>query len=128
MSNRPRPLLIGYIRAAALRSSAELPRVEADLAAFAEREEFGLGTIFVERGAKPGAFHALLTEVARSEAWGVVVPDLRHVTDEEHLVMRTHEEDDVRTRILVASFIPLAGGPGAESPVQRQVCRSTTTE
>jgi len=124
MMSHPRPLLIGYIRADALRGGTELPRVEADLAAFADREEFGLGTIFVERGATPGAFHALLDEVARSEAWGVVVPDLRHVTDQEQQMMRMHGEDEARTRILVTSFIPLAGGPGAASPVQRQVCHS----
>jgi hypothetical protein len=116
--NRPRPLLLGYIRAEVLASGTELPDVEADLQAFADREEFGLGTIYVEGGSSPGAFHALLAEVRRNEAaWGFVVPDLRHVTDEEHLVLRRHQEDCVKTAVLVANFSPRSGGPGAVSPL-----------
>ena len=115
--NRPRPLLLGYIRADVLTSGSDLPAVEADIQAFATREEFSLGTIYVERGSPPGAFHALLAEVRRNEAaWGVVVPDLRHVTDEEHLVLRRHQEDCVNTAVLVANFSPRSGGPGAVPP------------
>ena len=117
MSNRPRPLLLGYIRADVLTGGRDLPAVEADIQAFATREEFSLGTIYVERGSPPGAFHALLAEVRRNEAaWGVVVPDLRHMTDEEHLVLRRHQEYCLNTAVLVANFSPRSGGPGAGSP------------
>jgi hypothetical protein len=119
MSNHPRPLLLGYIRAEVLASGTDLPEVEADLEAFANREEFSLGTIYVEKGTSPGAFHALLAEVRRNEAaWGVVVPDLRHVTDEENLVLRRHQGDCAQTAILVANFSPRSGGPGAVSPLR----------
>jgi hypothetical protein len=125
--NHPRPLLLGYIRADALPRRTDLPGVEAQLEAFAHREEFSLGTVYVEKGGTPGAFHALMAEVLRNEAaWGVVVPDLRHMTDEEHLVMRRHPEAYAPTAILVANFSPRSGGPGVVASIQRQVCRSTT--
>jgi hypothetical protein len=116
MSNHPRPMLLGYIRADVLGDGTELPRVEAQLAAFAAREEFSLGTVYVEKGAAPGAFETLMGQVTRDEgAWGVVVPDLRHVTVVEELVLTRHE-DGAQTPILVASFTPRAGGPGVGSP------------
>jgi hypothetical protein len=116
MSNNPRPLLLGYIRADVLTNGTALPAVEAELAAFADREEFSLGTVYVEKGATPGAFHALMAEVNRNEAaWGVVVPDLRHVTEDENLVLRSHHEERATTPVLVANFSPRAGGPGAVS-------------
>jgi hypothetical protein len=116
MSNHPRPMLLGYVRADVLRSGTELPRVEAQLEAFAGREEFTLGTVFVEKGTAPGVFQTLLGEVTRDETtWGVVVPDLRHVTVVEQLVLTMHE-DGAGTPILVANFTPRAGGPGVGSP------------
>jgi hypothetical protein len=125
MSNHPRPLLLGYIRADVLTSATEFPGVEAELGAFADREEFSLGTVYVEKGDTPGAFHALIAEMNRNEtAWGVVVPDLRHMTDQEQLVLRMHHEDGAKVAILVANFSPRSGGPGAVSSVTRQVCRS----
>jgi hypothetical protein len=126
MSNHPRPLLLGYIRADVLRSRADLPRVEAELEAFAERESCSLGTVYVERGSAPGAFHALMGEVTRDEgAHGVVVPDLRHVTVVERLVLNRHE-DGARTAIFTASFTPRADGPGAGSPQARRARHSTS--
>lgn len=127
--NHPRPLLLGYIRADVLPRRTYVSRVAADLEAFAIREAFSLGTVYVERDAGPAAFHALLEEVDRNEsAWGVVVPDLRHVADEERLVMRRHEKDHAETAVLVANFSPQSGGPGADSPLRRQVCQSTPPE
>ncbi|PVG81059.1 hypothetical protein DDE18_19770 [Nocardioides gansuensis] len=124
MSNNPRPLLLGYIRTDVLRSGTELPRVEAQLQAFAHREEFSLGTVYVARGDNPGAFDALMGEVTREEAaWGVVVPDLRHVTVVEQLVLTRHEAG-ARTAVLAANVSPRPGGPGAVH-LPRQVCRST---
>jgi hypothetical protein len=109
-----RPVLLGYIRADILRNGTELPRMEAELQAFADIEEFSLGTIYVEQGDTSGAFHALMTEMSRDEAArGVVVPDLRHLTVLEQLVLTRHA-DGARTAIFAAS-IPRAGGPGVES-------------
>ncbi len=57
-----------------------------------------------------------MTEVTRDEATrGVVVPDLRHVTVVEQLVLTRHEEG-ARTAIFTANFTPRAGGPGVDSP------------
>lgn len=116
MSNHPRPMLLGYIRADVLGSRIELPLVEAELQAFAAREEFCLGTVYVERGSAPGAFQTLMGEVTRDEtAFGVVVPDLRHVTVVEELALTRHQ-DGASTPILVANFTPRSGGPGMGSP------------
>ena len=124
MSNHPRPLLLGYIRADVLGSRAELPRVESQLQACADREEFSLGTVYVERGNKPGAFHALMAEVSREEAaWGIVVPDLRHVGLVEQILL-TRCEAGAWLAVLTANVSPRPGGPGAV-PRARQVCRST---
>jgi len=118
MSNHPRPLLLGYIRADALRNGTEIDGVKAELEAFAEREDFSLGTVFVSQGDAPAAFHALMTEVTRDEtAWGVVVPDLRHVTVVEQVVLTRHE-DGARVAILTATFSPRADGPGGGSPTR----------
>jgi hypothetical protein len=126
MSNHTRPLLLGYIRADVLKDRADLPEVEAQLEAFADREAFSLGAVYVERGSAPGAFHALMTEVTRDEAThGVVVPDLRHVTVVEQLVLTRHEEG-AKTAIFTANFTPRAGGPGVGAPDARQVRRSTS--
>jgi hypothetical protein len=116
MSNGARPVLLGYIRADVLRNGTELPKAEAQLETFAEREYFSLGTVYVERGDAPGAFHALMAEVTRDEAaFGVVVPDLRHLTVVEQLILSRHA-DGASTAVLAASFTPLAGGPGVGSP------------
>jgi hypothetical protein len=116
MSNHVRPLLFGYIRADMLRNRTELPRTEARLAAFAEEEEFSLGTVYVEHGDAPGAFHALMAEMSREEAArGVVVPDLRHLTVVEQLILARHE-NGARTAIFAAIIPPSAGGPGVEFP------------
>ena len=50
MTNHVRPLLLGYIRADLLRDRADLPSVEAQLEAFAHREAFSLGAVYVETG------------------------------------------------------------------------------
>ena len=124
MSNHPRPVLLGYIRTDVLRSRTELPRVEAQLQAWADSEEFCLGTVYVENGHTPGAFDALMAEVSREEAaWGIVVPDLRHMGVVEQLVLTRHEAG-ARMAVLAANVSPRPGGPGAVRPA-RQVCRST---
>src|SRR3954471_17909296 len=126
MSNHPQPLLLGYIRADLLKDRTELPGVEEQLAAFAAREAFSLGAVYVERGSAPGAFEALMDDLGRDEsAHGVVVPDLRHLTVSEQLVMTRHEEG-ARTAVFTANFTPRAGGPGVGAPDPRRVRRSTS--
>jgi len=116
MSDHIRPVLLGYIRADVLRNGTELPRMEAQLQAFAETEEFSLGTIYVEQGGASGAFHALMSDLSRDEtAEGVVVPDLRHLTVLEQLVLTRHE-DGARTAIFAAGIRSRAGGPDVASP------------
>jgi hypothetical protein len=116
MSNRIRPTLLGYIRADALSNGTELPRMEAELQAFADTEEFSLGTIYVEQGDTSGAFHALMTEMSRDEAArGVVVPDLRHLTVLEQVVLSRHEVG-ARTAIFAAIIPSRADGPAGKSP------------
>lgn len=105
MSNPP--LLLGYIRADLVESRTELYREEAKLHECAEREDFCLGTVFVERGRNPGAFHALMAEVSREEAWGIVVPDLRHVGVVEQLILNRHEAG-ARLAVLVAHVFPVS--------------------
>jgi hypothetical protein len=125
MTGHARPLLLGYIRADVLRDRADLPSVEAELEAFAHREAFSLGAVYVERGSAPGAFEALMDEVSRDEATrGVVVPDLRHVTIVEQLVLTMHDAG-ARTAVFTASY-PCSGGPGVGAPDSRQVRRSTS--
>ena len=116
MSDHIRPLLLGYIRADMLRNGTELPRMEAALQAFADTEEFSLGTIYVEHRGASGAFHALMSEMSRDEAArGVVVPDLRHLTVLEQLVLTRHE-DGARTAIFAARIQSRSGGPDVASP------------
>lgn len=122
MSNPP--LLLGYIRTDVLASPTELHPAEAQLHECAEREDFCLGTVFVERGRNPGAFHALMAEASREEAWGIVIPDLRHVGVVEQLILNRHEAGS-RLAVLVARIPPRPGGPGAVQPA-RQVRRSTS--
>jgi hypothetical protein len=118
MNNRARPVLLGYIRADVLGNGTGLPQATAQLEAFAQREDFSLGTVYVKRGEAPGAFDALLAEVTRDEsAFGLVVPDLRHLTVVEQLILSRHEEG-ASMAVLAASFTPRAGGPGVGSPTR----------
>ena len=106
MSCDVRPVLLGYIRAGVLGDHDDLPGVEAQLQAFAHREGFCLGAVYVERGSALGAFDALMCDAARDEtAYGVVVPDLRHVTLIEQLVLTRHEQG-ARTAIFAAVCAP----------------------
>ncbi|MFC5731071.1 MULTISPECIES: hypothetical protein [Nocardioides] len=106
MNSYPRPVLLGYIRADVLASTAEIRRVEAKLVTFAGREDFSLGTVYVERGTRAGVFDSLMDELAHDDsAWGLVVPDLRHLTIIEQLVMRRHDHG-AQTKVVVASHCP----------------------
>lgn len=112
MNSFLRPLLLGYIRWDILRDGSDLPWVEAQLEDFAHSEKYSLGTIYVERGSPPGAFDALMTEAIRDETtWGIVIPDLRHLTEDEHAVLRAHN-GGAHTPILVAN----SRRPGSAPP------------
>lgn len=114
MKHRTRPRLLGYIRSDVLRSETELPSVEAELEAFASSGKYSLGTIYVQNGGPPEVFDALMTEATRDETtWGVVVPDLRHLSEAEQAVLRGHNGGG-HTPILVADS-PRSGGPGVGS-------------
>lgn len=112
MSSQEQPLLLGYIRGDLLRNGTELTRVKAQLEAFADREKFSLGGVLVADGDAPATFSALM-EVARDEAaWGIVVPDLRHLTPVEQLIL-ARDTAGGQTAIFAAALGPHAGGPGA---------------
>lgn len=71
----PRPLLLGYLRADPLTTERELARSTAELAAFAYRAGYALGTVFIERTEKvPAAFAALMAEAERIRAVAVLMP------------------------------------------------------
>ena len=63
------------------------------------------------------ALHALMDELARNEAARrVLIPDLRHLSCDEQLMLSRHERG-ARTPVVAVNFTPSAGGPGADSPV-----------
>lgn len=68
---RERPLALGYLVNAP--DDAEVEMTTAEFAAFAHREGYTLGPVFVERTAAPAAFAALLEEAARCDATVIVV-------------------------------------------------------
>lgn len=106
MSSYPRPVLLGYIRADVLGGATPIRRVEAELATFADREEFTLGAIYVEKGTRAGVFDSLMDKLTQDDStWGVVVPDLRHLTVIEHLVL-SRRGDGAQTPVVVASHTP----------------------
>lgn len=70
-----RPVVLGYLNADPLTTDRELALGTAELAAFAEREGYALGTVFVERSGKvPVAFEAMLSEAGRVGARAIVMP------------------------------------------------------
>lgn len=118
MSDHIRPVLLGYIRADMLGNGTELSRMEAELQAFADTEEFSLGTIYVEQDGTSGAFHALMSEMSQDEtAWAVVVPDMGHLTVLEQLVLTRHE-DGARTAIFAARIPSRAARDGRGRPTR----------
>jgi hypothetical protein len=103
MTERIRPLVLGYIRENVLRGE-RLAGARARLERFAHNEGFTLGTVFVERRHTAlGAFDALMDEIHRGdEAWAIVVPDVGHLDDRQLRAMSTRQVDYVSTTVLVA--------------------------
>lgn len=111
MSSQDQPMLLGYIRADRVKNDTELHQVKAQLEAFADREKFSLGAVAVAKGDESATFSALMAEVTHYEgAWGIVVPDLRHLTVDEQLIL-ARDADGWRTAIFAATLGPHAGGP-----------------
>ncbi|GAB3267090.1 hypothetical protein [Nocardioides dilutus] len=116
MTELPRPMLLGYIRADVLTNGSDIAQAEAELRSFVEREELSLGTVYVEQGDPPGVLHSLLTELTRDKAaFGLVIPDLRHLTVVEQLILARHDQG-ASAIVLPAHFTPRAGGPGVCFP------------
>ena len=114
MTERIRPLLLGYIREDVL-SGELLASAQTRLEDFADSEGFTLGTIFVERRhTAPRAFDALMEEIRRGdEAWAIVIPEVAHLNDVDHRAMSASQEDYTSMTVLVAhAFSPQTGGPG----------------
>ena len=111
MSPQDPPMLLGYIRADRVGNGTKLPQVKAQLEAFADREQFSLGAVAVAEGDAPETFSALMAELAHYETvWGIVVPDLRHLTVVEQLIL-ARDADGWRTAIFAAALGPHTGGP-----------------
>jgi hypothetical protein len=66
----------------------------------------------VAEGDAPATFSALMVVARDQAAWGIVVPDLRHLTDVEQQIL-AHDADGGRTAIFAATLGPHSGGPGA---------------
>lgn len=81
--SRERPLTLGYLVSAS--NDAEIEITAAEFAAFAHREGYTLGTVFVERTAAPAAFAALLEEADRCDATVIVVRGPQLLTCSAHL-------------------------------------------
>lgn len=66
----PRPLLLGYVRAADHHhTDREIAQHTVDLAAFADQAGYALGTVFVQSADwSSAAFEALMSEAARTDA------------------------------------------------------------
>ena len=77
----------------------------------------GVATVTLNRPEKMNSLDvSLMTELAHEDAaWGVVIPDMLHLTDGVQQVLSGHYEG-VQTRILVVNFSLRSGGAGAASP------------
>lgn len=105
MSDRLRPLVFGYICEGALHGGEPLTSAETRLEDFARSEGFTLGTIFIDRRhGVPWAFDALMQQFRRGdEAWGIVIPDIGHLSDANRRAMSASQEDYTSMTVLVAN-------------------------
>jgi hypothetical protein len=80
VTDRTRPLILGYIRPHLLMTDDELAVTKAVLARFAEHEGYALGTVFTEHSqSAPTAFMAMIDTADRDGAVAVVVPSPLHL-------------------------------------------------
>lgn len=75
-----RPLVLGYLRAHLLMTDTELDDVKERLHAYAARDGYTLGTVFVEHiDTLPAAFVAMVQAIERDEAKAIIVPNALHL-------------------------------------------------
>lgn len=75
-----RPLILGYVRAALCRSEHELAETRGQLAEFARKESYTMGSVFTEHPrSAPAAFSALIDAVKHYDARAIVVPSPEHL-------------------------------------------------
>src|ERR1044072_6784136 len=105
MTDRLRPLVFGYICEGALDGGEPLTSAETRLEDFARTEGFTLGSIFIDRHhAVPGAFDALMQQLRHGdEAWGIVIPDIGHLSDANRRAISASQEDYTSMTVLVAN-------------------------
>ncbi len=99
-----RPVLFGHLHPHPGTERDVLERLKHELTAFAEREGFCLGEIFVERAdANSLAFNGLLAAVKQHEAHAAAVPTLFHLARFPglQLAMKEHLERETGARLLV---------------------------
>lgn len=103
MSDRTRPLVLGYIREDGLRGE-RLASAQTRLETFAHNEGFTLGTVFIEGHHRAAwAFDALMEEIRRGdEAWAIVVPDVGHLDERNYRAMSARRDDYATVTVLVA--------------------------
>lgn len=74
------PLALGYVRAHLLMTESELADARSDLADYAEREGFRLGTVYVEQpDTVPEAFRDLVDEIVQEEPQAILTPNALHL-------------------------------------------------
>lgn len=74
------PLALGYVRAHLLMTETELAASKSDLAAYASREGYRLGSVYVEQpDTVPEAFRELVDEIVRVEPRFIVTPSALHL-------------------------------------------------
>ncbi|MEV0284366.1 hypothetical protein AB0H36_09645 [Kribbella sp. NPDC050820] len=76
---RDLPVLHGYFREHLLMTAAEKAEIRAGFAAFAKKNDYRLGKIFMERvETAPDALSALVTAALDDKAAAIAVPSLAH--------------------------------------------------
>jgi len=122
--NAPRPLALGYIREVSPLSEAEVAEATQDLAEFAEREGYALGTVYVERLEQtPAAFEALVASAIREEAVAVVVPGPHQIAliGAASAIRGRCALDDPLDDLLDDPLIPRSGEAGVPSTTRPHV-------
>ncbi|GAA3084013.1 hypothetical protein JOF29_004415 [Kribbella aluminosa] len=100
------PLMLGYLCEPPLHSQAATEKLKILLKAFARREGYALGTVYVEHlPTAPAAFEALLEAIRRYEVDAVVVPTKTHLEPlgEPSKMQRLTRETNAR--VLVAESL-----------------------